>query len=350
MPTPPPWWNETHVPPLAVLRSALRSGQSDTASEPSRIASVSRLGLATEPGVEVVAADHDGRLELALRHHLVEREAQPVAILHAHPADARRQALEGDAAARHVEPVVQVRVVRQQLLHLRVGAVDVLGIARERHPAERALALAEERPDVGRHEAREVEGVRHAPCPSPSGGCCCRSRRRRAARLQRRASRAPAIAIERFAALDDRPAGRRAARSRHSSTRPAAAAGSRCTGSWAEVWSVTHVRRTPRRTSSGKTSAALPSSPTETGRPSRFEASMSASASSRVVGLAVEVAGLQRACRCATRRTRPRSSRSPPWSPRAAARRPCRRGPAVRIQRPAGSPPKCWSAIEKNVS
>jgi urocanate hydratase len=32
-----------------VLRSALSSGQSDTASEPSRIASVSRLGEATEP-------------------------------------------------------------------------------------------------------------------------------------------------------------------------------------------------------------------------------------------------------------------------------------------------------------
>jgi hypothetical protein len=29
-------------------------------------------------------------------------------------------------------------------------------------PAERALALAEQRPDVGRHEAREVEGVLHA--------------------------------------------------------------------------------------------------------------------------------------------------------------------------------------------
>ena len=49
MPTPPPWWSETQVAPEAVLTSALRSGQSDTASEPSFIASVSRLGLATEP-------------------------------------------------------------------------------------------------------------------------------------------------------------------------------------------------------------------------------------------------------------------------------------------------------------
>jgi hypothetical protein len=35
--------------PAGTVSSALSSGQSDTASEPSRIASVSRFGLATEP-------------------------------------------------------------------------------------------------------------------------------------------------------------------------------------------------------------------------------------------------------------------------------------------------------------
>src|ERR1700747_457173 len=49
IPTPPPWWNETQVAPEAQLSSALSSGQSETASEPSFIPSVSRLGLATEP-------------------------------------------------------------------------------------------------------------------------------------------------------------------------------------------------------------------------------------------------------------------------------------------------------------
>ena len=38
----------------------------------------------------------------------------------------------------------------------------VLRIAGERHPAERAGAFAEERPDVGRHEAGVVERVGHA--------------------------------------------------------------------------------------------------------------------------------------------------------------------------------------------
>ena len=42
---------------------------------------------------------------------------------------------------------------------LRVGPVDVLGIAAQRRPAERADAAAEQRADVGRNEARKIEGV-----------------------------------------------------------------------------------------------------------------------------------------------------------------------------------------------
>ena len=49
MPTPPPWWKLTQLAPFAVFTSALRIAQSLIASEPSRIASVSRLGEATEP-------------------------------------------------------------------------------------------------------------------------------------------------------------------------------------------------------------------------------------------------------------------------------------------------------------
>ena len=49
MPTPPPWCTDTQVAPDAVLSSALRIGQSATASVPSRIPSVSRSGEATEP-------------------------------------------------------------------------------------------------------------------------------------------------------------------------------------------------------------------------------------------------------------------------------------------------------------
>ena len=49
MPTPPPWWKETQLAPFTAFTSALRMGQSATASVPSFMASVSRLGEATLP-------------------------------------------------------------------------------------------------------------------------------------------------------------------------------------------------------------------------------------------------------------------------------------------------------------
>src|SRR5581483_10955571 len=79
-----------------------------------------------------------------------------------YPADARRQPLEGDARAGHVEPLVQVRVVGDELLHLGIGAGDILRITGERRPAEGADAAAEKRPDVFRNEAGHLEGVRDA--------------------------------------------------------------------------------------------------------------------------------------------------------------------------------------------
>ncbi len=110
----------------------------------------------------MIPSDHDGRLQLALAHHLVEGQARHVALAQAQPADARGQALEGDALARHVEPAVHVRVVREQFLDLGVGLVDVFGVTGQRDPAERPPALAEQRADVRRHEAGEIEGVLHA--------------------------------------------------------------------------------------------------------------------------------------------------------------------------------------------
>ena len=110
----------------------------------------------------MIAPDHDRRFQLALRHHLVEGKTDAVPVAEPDPADARRQALEVDALPRHVEPVMQMLVVRQQLLHLLVGLVDILRIARERDPAERANAAAEQRTDIGRHEARKIERILHA--------------------------------------------------------------------------------------------------------------------------------------------------------------------------------------------
>src|SRR5436853_253936 len=57
------------------------------------------------------------------------------------------------SAFRNTQPATEVRVVWQLGEHGLVGGGDVRGIAGERGPAERALADAEERPDVRGDEA-----------------------------------------------------------------------------------------------------------------------------------------------------------------------------------------------------
>src|SRR5690348_17995921 len=44
----------------------------------------------------------------------------------------------------------------RSLLHARVGAVDVFRVARERSPAERTDAAAEQRADVGRQDRKST--------------------------------------------------------------------------------------------------------------------------------------------------------------------------------------------------
>ena len=125
-----------------------------------------RLGLALgrgdRAGVEVVAADHDRRAQLAAGHHLVEAQPGEVALAVAQPADPRRQPLEVHALARQRDPARDVLLVAEEVEDRVVGGVDVGRVARQRHPAERALALAEQRADVGGDEARIGERVRVA--------------------------------------------------------------------------------------------------------------------------------------------------------------------------------------------
>ena len=61
-----------------------------------------------------------------------------------------------------MDPRREVGVLAEQVEGQAVGAGDVGGVAGEGDPAERALPEAEERADVGRHEARDVERVRRA--------------------------------------------------------------------------------------------------------------------------------------------------------------------------------------------
>src|SRR3982750_110416 len=79
MPTPPPWWIDTQVAPLAGLTRALSSGQSARGA--------GGAGGGGSP------ADDDRRPDPPRCHQLVEPQACPVALALAEPADAGRQAL-----------------------------------------------------------------------------------------------------------------------------------------------------------------------------------------------------------------------------------------------------------------
>src|SRR5262249_9469428 len=109
--------------------------------------------------VEMVAADDDRRPQLAPRDHLVEAQAGLVPFTVPEPADAGRQPLERHALAGELDPSGERFVVAEQVQNRRVGGRDVGRVARQGGPAERALALTEQRPDIGRYEAGEGEGT-----------------------------------------------------------------------------------------------------------------------------------------------------------------------------------------------
>src|SRR3989441_1018456 len=136
---------------FVMTRSAVLIGPRPRSRRDAR--QVEAVGRGDRARVQVVAADHERRLHAPGRHQVVEDppRLRPIAV--AEPADPRRQPLEVNPLARETEPADQVRVVAEGPDQRGVGLIDVLGIARERDPAERPLPLAEERANEGGHEA-----------------------------------------------------------------------------------------------------------------------------------------------------------------------------------------------------
>ena len=63
---------QTQLAPPAVFNKAFNNGQSDTASVPSFMPSVSRFGLDTEPVSKMIATDHDWGFQFTILDHLIE--------------------------------------------------------------------------------------------------------------------------------------------------------------------------------------------------------------------------------------------------------------------------------------
>ena len=162
------------------------------------------------------------------------------------PCELHALARQRDPAARAAVSSGKVRSTASSVTR------EVVGIAGEHRPAERALALAEERPDVGGHEAGEVEGVLDAGLLRLGADVVAVVEGDRALRL---AGRACARTCSPMAAARLGHVALRVARAQRAapprSVMPVRAR-SRSAGSCALVWSVSRSGTTPRRTQLGQ--------------------------------------------------------------------------------------------------
>src|ERR1041385_3613330 len=107
----------------------------------------------------MIAPDRDRRFQIAALHEVVDSFAHLGALAVTEPADARRQSLQVNAFARETQPAIQRAIVRKQLECEVVSLANVFGVARQRDPAKRPFAFAEQRSNVFGHESRNLERV-----------------------------------------------------------------------------------------------------------------------------------------------------------------------------------------------
>src|SRR5918995_329727 len=116
-----------------------------------------RLGLAVgggdAPGIQVVAPDDDGGRDGPVGDEVVEAQPRPVARASPEPADARREPLTTNLLSCLLDPAREALVFGEELEDRVVCGGDIVRVPRESCPPEWPLALAEERPYVGRDEA-----------------------------------------------------------------------------------------------------------------------------------------------------------------------------------------------------
>ena len=102
----------------------------------------------------MVAPDHDRRRNRAAADEFVDRKPSAGAVAVAEPADPRRQALEGNALGRELEPPLEEGIVGEEPPQVLVDDSDVGRVAGESSPSKGPDPTAEERSDIGRDEAR----------------------------------------------------------------------------------------------------------------------------------------------------------------------------------------------------
>ena len=121
------------------------------------------VGRGDRAGIQMVAANHQGRVYLALVDQPVEFEPRFGALAILQPADSRGHALELYFVLGFVDPAVQRFLFRKQFKQGIVGSLDICRVATERRPTERSGAFTKQGADVCRHEPGVVKSLWHVP-------------------------------------------------------------------------------------------------------------------------------------------------------------------------------------------
>lgn len=74
----------------------------------------------------MITPNNDWCFDLSVSDHALKGQTRAMAIVLPNPTDPRRQALKRDFVLRHVQPVVQMRIVCEQFFDLLIGLTDVL--------------------------------------------------------------------------------------------------------------------------------------------------------------------------------------------------------------------------------
>ena len=96
----------------------------------------------------MVATEHDRSFDFATGDKFIEDLAHLRAFTISQPADACRKALKRYLVLRLFNPGAERFVLRKCFKDRSVCAINILGFARQCDPAERTLAVTEERSDV----------------------------------------------------------------------------------------------------------------------------------------------------------------------------------------------------------
>src|SRR5829696_6523164 len=107
----------------------------------------------------MIAPDRDRGFQIATLHEIVDRLAHLCTFTITEPADACRQSLEVNAIARKTQPAIQRAIIGKHLQREIVSLANVLWITRQRHPAKRSFAFAEEWSNVLGHETRYLKRI-----------------------------------------------------------------------------------------------------------------------------------------------------------------------------------------------